>query len=124
MTIQEALNFTNVYLELSSFKIPFTLAFKLHKINKEASSASEFYKKKMEEIIENFGEKDEAGNYKITDNGIAIKPDKVNECGKKIEELGAVKWETEDLRFTEEERGLLENLELTPAQWEVLFCFI
>lgn len=124
MTIQEALNFVNVYSELSSSKIPFKLAFKLHKINKEAQLAVDFYREKLEGIIEEYGERDGEGKIKTTESGnISLKQETVEECREKIDELLNVEWDTEDFSFTDEEIKTFESFDLTPTQWESFFSF-
>lgn len=124
MTIQEALNFTNMYSELFSLRMPFKIAFKLHKINVEAQSATEFYREKLEALVLEYAEKDDKGNIKTTENGISLKPETSEECQEKIRELQSVEWESENFVFTEEEIEMFNNFELTPMQWSALFPFL
>lgn len=124
MTIQEALNFTTIYSELSSLKMPFKLAFKFYKINNEAESAVLFYKEKVEELVSEYAERDDEGKVKTTETGISLKPETAEECQKKLEELQSVKWESENFLFTKEEIEMLDDFELTPIQWSGLFPFL
>lgn len=123
MTIQEALNFSAIYPELSSLKMPFSLAFKFHKINLEAISASEFYREKLQALISEYAEKDEEGQLIVTETGISLKPETADECQQKLQELQSVEWESEQLFFTEKEKEMFDSFELTPIQMEALFPF-
>jgi hypothetical protein len=126
MTIQEALNFAEVYSEFSTLKLPFSLAFKLHKINTELTSSTKFYNEKLRELIQEYSEKDENGNPVTTDTGVKLIPEKANECQEKIKELQEldIDWKAKDLYFTEEEMNALENMEVTLKQMAALFPFI
>ncbi|MBR4155388.1 MAG: hypothetical protein IKU01_01615 [Bacteroidales bacterium] len=124
MTIQEALNFSAIYPELASLKMPFDIALKLHKINLEATEASKFYQTKLEELISEYGERDENGELKTTDTGVSLKQETADECRKKLDELQATEWETFDLTFSEEQLEKLERFELTPVQIGAIYPFL
>ena len=126
MTIQEALNFAEVYSELSTLKLPFSLAFKLHKINMELTSSIKFYNEKLMELIQEYSVKDENGNPVTTDTGVRLVPEKADECQEKIKELQEldINWKNGDLYFEEEEMNALEEMEMTLKQIAALFPFI
>ena len=126
MTIQEALNFAEVYSELSTLKLPFSLAFKLHKINMELTSSIKFYNEKLMELIQEYSMKDENGNPVTTDTGVRLVPEKADECQEKIKELLEldINWKNGDLYFEEEEMNALEEMEVTLKQIAALFPFI
>lgn len=50
----------------------------------------DFYNSKINELFEEYGERDENGDLVCVDNGIKIKPDKIGAISKKINELNLV----------------------------------
>ena len=123
MNLLNAINFTNLYLELSSQKVPFALAYKLNKINQIAKEAFSFYNEKLTELLNEYGEKDEDGNLKQNEQGFLLVPDTAAECHQKIKELQEVNWDIQNLYFSQKEEEMFENLDLTLMQMEVLFPF-
>lgn len=70
-------------------KLPLTCAYKLSKIRRAVAEDIDFYQKKYFEIVEEYGEKDDNGNLKYSDDGmiVLIASEKMDEAKQKIEEL-------------------------------------
>jgi len=62
----------------------------------------DFYNSKINELFEEYSERDEKGNLIYVDNGIKIKPDKIGVVSEKINELNLVEIEF-DFSLTYEE---------------------
>ncbi len=70
-------------------KLPLTCAYKLSKIQRAIAEDLEFYQKKYLEIVNEYGDKDENGNLKYSENGTVVLmiPERKEEAQKEINEL-------------------------------------
>lgn len=84
--------------------------YKFLKLSKIIDSEIEIFEEQRKMLIENFGERDEAGNFVVEDGGIKIKVDSQEECEKKVRELNEMQVQFPDMYFSLPE---LEPLDLT-----------
>lgn len=70
-------------------KLPLTCAYKLSKIQRAIAEDLEFYQKKYLEIVNEYGDKDENGNLKYSENGtvVLMVPERKEEAQKEISKL-------------------------------------
>lgn len=122
MKLTDTLNFADVYGQVKDQKMPLRLAYKFSKLATRMDEEVQFYRSKFQEIVDRFIEKDEEGKPVVIDNGAALKiiAGKEQECNQAMVELQGLEIDLEQ-PFTIEE---LENLELTPAQMQVLLPFV
>ena len=123
MTLSNILSFPNFYNQIRSTSLPFKTAHKLSKLSKAIEEEIGFYREKMTELIEQYAQKDDEGNYVYINDGrdIAIIPDKIQECQAKIQELETMKIELPDIKFSVDE---FENTTLTVDELQPILPFI
>lgn len=120
ITMQEVLDFKEAAVTFKERALPLQGAYKLMKISNVLDKDMEFYQTKFQEIIDTYGEKDEDGNYKFSDDGnqIIIKDGKVDECNKALQDLLDMQVTFDNLDFTIENLG--DDVECTPEELEGL----
>ena len=69
--------------------MPLTCAYKLTKISKILAEEADFYQTEFFKIVDEYGEKDEKGNIKYSEDGtvVLIEPSKQKEVQEKINNL-------------------------------------
>ena len=105
MKISQVTNFATFFNVVRTPKLSFKTAYKLSKLAKAIEDEVAFYREKMNELINEYGQKDEDGNLVFIDNGrsIALKPETQAECHQKIAELENLDIELPDIKFSVEE---------------------
>lgn len=123
MILSSILSFPSFYNQIRSNPLPFKTAHKLSKLFKAIEEEIGFYREKMAELIEQYAQKDEKGNYIYINDGrdIAIIPDKIQECQAKIHELETMEIELPDIKFSVDE---FENTTLTVDELQPILPFI
>ena len=123
MTLSNVLSFPNFYNQIRSNPLPFKTAHKLSKLSKAVEEEIEFYREKMTELIEQYAQKDNDGNYVYINDGrdIAIIHEKIAECQAKIRELETMDIELPNITFSVEE---FENTTLTVDELQPILPFI
>lgn len=112
----------NVLQECIDKKMPVKTSYKIMKIIKAIEEEEVFFASKMQEIINEYGEKDENGNYIQTgENSIKIKDGKIEECNAKINELNSIEIKIPDYKISLEE---LELIKLSPKELYLLDSII
>lgn len=103
-------------------KLPYKVSLKLFKFRKAAEPSVEFYRRKIAEIIGEYGVKDDKGNPKLDEKGNAlIDTKRLAECRSAIEELERCEADRPDILFDSED---LENIELSVNDLASLEDFI
>lgn len=120
MKLINVLDFVEVYEGFKDEKMPFKLAYKLSKLMTSVQHEVEFYKKKLNEILEEFAERDSNGQYQVNESGIRIKVEKKEECARRINELQSLEVDI-PANLTVDE---LDFLSLTPTQTQKVIPFI
>lgn len=125
MTLQitEILNFNYFYNEVRNAKLPFKVLYKLSNLAKAIDNQTEFYREKFQEIVNEYGEKDEQGNLIPTEggDGIKLKPGTEQECYTKVNELQSLEVELPDIKFDIDDFG---DIELTMDVFNLITPFL
>ena len=123
VTMQNVIDFRETAQVFREKSLPLQGAYKLMKISNALEKDVEFYGNRFQEIIETYGDKNEDGTYKFSEDGgqIIIKEGKVDECNKAIEELLKIEVTVDNLDFTIENLG---EMNCTPEELEGLMPFL
>ena len=123
MKMYEILELQNLYNSIANTKLPLKTTYKFTRLMKRAEEEIAFYQVKFQEIVEEFAEKDENGQYKMTEDGqsIVIIAGKEMECNSRLLELRNLEVEIEGITFSIEE---LEKLDVTIAELNCLMSLI
>lgn len=121
--IIEAVDFITIYPIIKDMKLKFSTLYKISKYFDACSKERDFYVENLNKIFDKYGERDESGGFKLTEDktGIIIQDDKRDECNKELEDLMAIEIEiaVDPLKIEE-----LENLELDLATYAKIKPFI
>lgn len=121
--IIEAVDFITIYPIIKDMKLKFSTLYKISKYFDACSKERDFYVENLNKIFDKYGERDESGGFKLTEDktGIIIQDDKRDECNKELEDLMAIEVEiaADPLKIEE-----LENLELDLATYAKIKPFI
>lgn len=122
MKLGNVLSFAEIYNLVKDQKMPLRVAYKFSKLASRMDTETEFYKTKLQEIVDEYVEKDERGAPVMVDNGMAMKiiPGKEEACSAAMNELQNLEIDIEPV-FTVDE---LDGLELTPTQIQNLMPLI
>lgn len=124
MKLAETFNFLQLRNKIIDKKIPVKTLYKFTRFFNQLESEGKFFNETLQSIIDTYGQRDENGEFILTDNGqgIKIKEDKSNECMKKINELNEIEVQLSYIpKFTLDE---LEGLELDFKEMELLIPYI
>ena len=126
MKMFEVLELQTLYNSIFNVKLPLKTAYKFTRLMKRAESEIEFYQGKFQEIVAEYGEKDENGQYKFTEDGqsIVIIAGKEQECNRKLMELRNLDVEINDIKFTLEDFEKLEELNLSISELACIMSLI
>lgn len=114
-------------------KFPIGTSYKIVKIKEDIRKELEFYREKFDQIIQEFGKRDENGNLvlkrDVDANGneipgtesIKIQEGMMDECNKALEELQSIDVEIDTKGLTVEDLG---NVEFSAGEIEVLVPFL
>lgn len=124
MKLVEVFDFLNLRNKIIDKKLPIKTSYKLTRFFNQLEEEAKFFNETLQKIIDEYGQKDENGNFIFTDNGqgVKIKEDKYNECMEKIEELNGIEVKLNYIpSFTLEE---LEGLDLEMKYINLLMPYI
>lgn len=112
-----------LYQKMIKTKLPIRVSYKFARLGTSLRMELEFYQDRMNQILSDYGQKDENGEYiKLPNqNGIQIQSSKFEECVKAIKELESIEIKFDGIQFGIEE---LENLDLTGEEVELLLPLI
>ena len=120
--IGEAMEARTVFAKLVDEKMPLKTSYNIMKIINRLDQESSFFDKKMSEILEECGEKNEDGTYIFTDsNSIKIKEGREADARERLEELNSIEVELPDMKFNLED---FANLSLSPRELYAINNFI
>lgn len=124
ITMEQLIDFRNNGDFFATANVPLKGAYKINKIRKAVEKEGEFYAEKFQEIVNEYAQKDEQGEVKLSDDGsqILIQDGKIDECNQALEDLQNLEVEIENFNLTIDDLG--ENIECTPEQLEALMPFM
>lgn len=125
MTIKmyQILEFQFFYDKIKEKEMSIKTAYKFSKLVSRLDTEIKFYEKKFQSILEKYGEKDEKGNFKLTEDkkGVVIKQEDLLACQKEVEELHSLDIEISGADFTLDE---LDSLNVTIQEMNTMMPFI
>lgn len=124
MRLADTFNFLEIRNKIIDKKLPIRTSYKFNRFFNELEAEAKFFDETLQKIIEEYGQRDEDGNFVYTQNknGIKIKDDKFNECMEKVDELNNVEVQLTYIpEFTLEE---LEGLDLEMKYINLLMPYI
>ena len=122
MKISDVLSFSEVYASIKDQPMGIKTAYKFSKLAHKLEEETKFYHEKLQNLVDQYVEKDENGMPVYTEDRTAMKiiAGKEEECSKAMNELQNLEVEIAP-SFTIDE---LEGISLTPAQMQGLYPFI
>lgn len=116
-------NLQDVYDKIKTQSLPITTTYKISKLFNAIKNEQEFYSTQLDAIIQQYGKKDENGNFIRTENGDGIQVDNANikEVESKLNELWKIEVELPDITFTLNE---LEKINLSVEEFNNFLPFI
>lgn len=122
MELNILLQARNIFMGHQNDKMSAMLAYKIMKFIKGSDNEEEFYRTKLNDIIQEYGEKNEDGKPAFDENGnVKIANGKIKECQEAIDVLEKTDVEKPAIEFRIEE---LAELRLSPKDIFVLDSFI
>ena len=106
---------------VSELIMPARTAYKFNKLFKKALSEKDFYAEELQKLIDEYAERDEAGNAIEAQDGIQLKKEFLSEFQSKLNDLWNLEVDSEGIQFTLDE---LDSVELTVEQFELLLPFM
>lgn len=121
--LYKAMNYKSLYESVKSKKMPFKTSYNFRKLAESSDKANEFYNAELTKLIEEYGEKDENGEYVLSDDktAIQIQPERLQECQVRMNELSITEVDMPDVSFTFEE---LDGLEFSPDEVGMLIDLV
>lgn len=121
MKIKQLIEAKRVIMPLVQEKLSPRLSYKLMKFIKEIEVEEDFYNKKLNELVDKYGERDENDKLVYTDDGVKIREDKMSDCNAELQEIGDVDVDAPSITFTLDE---LDSVKLSVSDMFFLQDFI
>lgn len=121
MKLNDLITARRIILSHKDEKMSSFLAYKLMKIIKASDEEENFYKEKLQALIDEYSIKDENGNVKVQDDGVAIAPAHVEAFNKAAAEIQNMEVEAPKIKFSVHELG---TIKLTVSEIYALDEFI
>ena len=123
LKMQQLLGFSGFYEAVKSEKISMKTAYRLSQLASAIDKELQFYREKLKEILEKYGEKDEKGEFVPTADGggFKLRPGTDYDCFKDMQELQEIEVELPDIKFHIDDFG---NAELSTAVISAIVPFI
>lgn len=121
--MNQVVEFQKFYENIKNMKFPLKTAYKLNRLITQINNEISFYQQKFSEIINEFGKRDENGEFVYSQDGSSIEiiEGRQSECQEKVNELQNLEAEIQDIFFTIDE---LDGLNLTLYEMNCLLPFI
>ena len=121
--MNQVVEFQKFYENIKNMKFPLKTAYKLNRLITQVNNEISFYQQKFSEIINEFGKRDENGEFVYSQDGSSIEiiEGRQSECQEKVNELQNLEAEIQDIFFTIDE---LDGLNLTLYEMNCLLPFI
>ena len=119
----KVLDLRDLYEKIKTQSLPITTTYKISKLFTAINSEIEFYQTQLNSIIQEYGKKDENGQFLMTEDkqGVQVEQDKIAEAQSKIVELHNLEVDLPDIKFNLPE---LEKIELSVEEFNNLLPFI
>ena len=103
MTVRQLIEAKKVIMSLIQEKLSPKLSYKLMKFVSKIEVEEDFYNKKVNELVDKYGERDDEGRLIYTDTGVKIQEDKMQICDSELRKIGDVEAEVPNMTFTLDE---------------------
>lgn len=119
----QALDFPHFYALVKNQKITFKTSYRLAMLANEMEKQHNFYQEQFNNLLNQYGMKDAAGNFIPTDDGQGVKliPETMKECYSKFNELRDLDINLPDYYFSLDD---FDGIELTPTEVNAIIPFI
>lgn len=123
LKMQDILNFSAFYETVKSQKLSMKIAYRLAQLAKAIDGELQFYREKLQTIIQEYGEMDEDGQPVPTEdgNGIKLRPGTDMQCMAAMHELQMLDVNLPDIKFHLEDFG---DIELSMTEMAAVLPFI
>lgn len=123
LKMQDILGFPVFYETVKSQKLSMKIAYRLAQLSKAIDGELQFYREKLQTIIQEYGEMNEEGKPVSTEdgNGIKLRPGTDMQCMAAMHELQMLDVMLPDIKFHLEDFG---DIELSMAEMTAILPFI
>ena len=121
LNINQVLQIEELCEKFSNRVINARVAYKFAKLSKSIINDIDFYREQYNLYINEFGQKDNNGNFVMSGNNIKIIPGLEEKCKQKFNELNSLEVELPEIKFSLDE---LESIDMTMKDILVLDPFI
>ncbi len=122
MKLKELIQLRQILGALANQKMSIKSSYSIARFISQTNDAEIIYNQKIQELINEFGDRDQQNKFKIDENGsISIKEGKEQECNDKIAEIDNFEIDVPQLTISEKDIDNLDSkIELTPAELFIL----
>lgn len=123
LKMQEIINFSSFFTKVRSQKLPFKTSYRLTLLSQEIEKHFNFYQEELQNILQEYGKKDEKGELILTDDGQGVKlnEETMNEAYEKLSELRMLDVELPEFKFCVDD---FDKVELAPEEMVAIMPFI
>lgn len=124
--LKKVIEFNTFLKGIENNKLPISLAYKIFSIYEAIEPQVKFYYERLQLLIQNYGELDENGNYKTSEDGsqILLIPEKISQCEKELKELGDCMVELNIPLLNLEELSQIKDLNISLTEMSIIKPFI
>lgn len=121
--IYQIINFPAFYDKVKSQKLPFKIAYRLSLLASEIEKPINFYRQNYQKLLNEYGKKDEDGNFVPTSDGsgILLVEETAEEAQSKLHELTDLDIELPDIKFSIQD---FDGIEITTEEAYIIMPFI
>ena len=122
MKLKELIQLRQILGALANQKMSIKSSYSIARFISQTNDAEVIYNQKIQELINEFGDRDQQNKFKTDENGsISIKEGKEQECNDKIAEIDNFEIDVPQLTILEKDIDNLDSkIELTPAELFIL----
>ena len=122
MKLKELIQLRQILGALANQKMSIKSSYSIARFISQTNDAEIIYNQKIQELINEFGDRDQQNKFKTDDNGsISIKEGKEQECNDKIAEIDNFEIDVPQLTISEKDIDNLDSkIELSPAELFIL----
>lgn len=122
MKLKELIQLRQILGALANQKMSIKSSYSVARFISQTNDAEVIYNQKIQELINEFGDRDQQNKFKTDENGsISIKEGKEQECNDKIAEIDNFEIDVPQLTISEKDIDNLDSkIELTPAELFIL----
>lgn len=121
--MSKILDLRDIYEKIKMQSLPISTTYKISKLFSAINSETEFYQTQLNSIIQEYGQKDENGQFVMTEDKTGVKIDQkdIPIVEQKLQELYNIEVELPDIKFNVKE---LEKIEISVQEFNYLLPFI